>query len=457
MVRQNTKKEGIGLTGMSSFYILIALLIIPAIVTFSYTKDIGNPGVVLSLSFLFASFSATVGYGRWHNNTLSPLTILVLCVGVYTFCIISIIISLSLHRTQTNHQEDAHVLWALNPTISLWKLAIVTVFILLISFIYLKQLISLMNSMGYTGYSVAEKLNAYRGTVLLTNDEGNTGGISLIVQQLRNIIDVLVPLLFFEFFRERLFLGKTNIAVLLALLAGLTSSFLSTGRALLLSYLLGGIIIYFYLARVKKKKFDTRVIVKVISCGAFLLCLLFILNSVLARNVNLGFVDYISFYFGSSITNLNTFLSGPITWPGQTLNGLAKIAHTLGFANTYSEIPNVWVHYRGGISSNVYTGVQRYYADAGLLGVLLGMSIFSIVITIFYFKARDEGQPLWCVFYAMCFSTLIDQSRSESFFTYFLRISLPLTIICLILLFRFINQHAPTRYLTAADPRYKLN
>ncbi|MCO6558912.1 MAG: oligosaccharide repeat unit polymerase [Bifidobacterium sp.] len=396
------------------------------------------PSVVTTASFFFSSICCTIGYGHWHNITLSTFTIILIVGSVYLFCAFSIPIT---HIYKNKHikakTENNSILYTAPPTKN-WKVILLLIFIIVVSTLYLNQIITLINAQGHQNYTVIEKLKAYRGSYIL-NAKNDGAGINVVIGQLRNLIDAIVPMLFFEFFREKKLLGKFNYWLLITLVTGLFSSFVSSGRTLFFTYILSGLVLYVYFFRFQNKKVTSKTVT--IFCAFILgmLFLVFALNALLKRDVALSFIDYISFYFGSSITNLNAFLAKPYLGEGETLNGISKIIHTLGFTDAYIPPKNDWIEYgNSDIYSNIYTALKAYYTDAGVVSVIFYVFIFSLAVSFLYKKAEGLRHPLLAVFYSIIFDTLVDQARREAFFAYFLRISLPITLVALWLLYKFL-------------------
>lgn len=418
-----------------SYFALMATLFALGAISFYKCKCIVNPATMTCFSYALAVFSAWAGLGNWHHTTeLSFATSTAIALSVALLVIIFLAVDSVIRRRRAVMNIHHHCRLACYPSITAPFGIIVCLYVVGVYGLYFIQLMRVVNGLGIPG-TLFEKLNTYRSLYIINADSATSSGvgISTAVLQLRNFVDVLIPLLIFEYFRERLLKRQRNTLLAATILTGMLASLLTTGRSLLFSYIFSAAACYSLLLRHTRKKLLAKQLLRIlIGCG-ILIAIFFASNTLLSRNSDMQMFDYLTFYNGSSIINFDLFMQHPsVSSTTQTLDGLSKILQTLGIAITASTRSVSWVEYSGN-QSNVFTALFRYYSDAGAASLFAYMAIFAFVMTACYEQARHD-KPFWIVLYLMTFFILIDQSREDEFYAYIFRNSFPLLIAFLALL-----------------------
>lgn len=418
-----------------SYFLLVLILL--AICAWCVIKlhDIFNPAVITCISYVIALMAAGLGRGRWHSITnLSGSTVFLILLAISV--LIGAVLLITAQNTCKWHEHSECILGKYDR-LDNRVIAIIGFYIILIYYLYYLQINSFISSLGING-TLFEKLNTYRSLYII-NDGSATGsgdGVSTVVLQLRNLVDVLVPFSVFEFNREFLYKHIVNIQLAIVSLIGMIASLLTTGRSLLISYIFSAVVSYLILQKHLKKSYSLSNLLKFIFAGCALIAAFFGLNNLMRRNSSFKFFDYFTFYLGSSITNLNSYMQKPgISQGTQTFNGFFDMLSKLGFPVKVNNRSVSWIEYSGN-ESNVFTALQRYYADGGYLTVILYILLFAITMSLLYILTHTDN-PFWIILYSMTFSFMFDQSRDDEFYPYILRISFPIIIFFLYLLCKF--------------------
>ncbi len=417
-----------------SFLLLCACLLVAGIGCIGRTKDIINPAVVTCASYAIAVGSAGLGVGRWHNvENLSGQTIALIVLSVAVCVIVCLTVIASSRERWCEVGQCSLGSYAI---IDMKYVVMIGLYIVVVYYLYYRQINTFISSLGIEG-TIFEKLNTYRSLYIINNDSatGSGEGVNAVVLQLRNIVDVMVPFVLFEFIREILYKKYVNYPLGIVGIIGMIASLLTTGRSLLISYMFAGVVSLLIMQKHLHKEYNIRNIIKTIVVVVLIISAFFGLNSLMKRNSEFQFIDYITFYLGSSVTNLEAYMKNPIQAKStQTLDGLYNIMSTLGFPVQNSGRSVTWIEYSGN-ESNVFTALQRYYSDGGYITLALYMLIFSAIMTLLYLQTRKDD-PFWIILYSMTFYIIFDQSRDDEFYPYILRLSFPIIISALYVICR---------------------
>lgn len=417
---------------MISYIFLAMVLILVAIISALLTRSPLHPAFVNAASFAMVTYFAALGAGSWRSSAeLSSGTIILILGWVLTSSLISLIIS---SAVQARNGVASFPNFVFVPRLRRSWIYATTIYIGIISLLYINGVEEAVAPYGYGSLPLIQKLEGYRGLFILGDAEPQIGIQFKIVQQLRNVIDIIVPLLLFEFMRQSITCKKVDKALVIPLLLGFASSFLSTGRSLFFSYLFCAIVLFYFFARANGVRLS-RIIKRLIAIIVTLFILTFSLNTIMSRDVDLTFFDYISFYFGSGITSLDYYLQSSHFYDStQTFDGLLKILETFGLAS-YTPRLSEWITYGSGdLSCNIYTCIQRYYADGGVFLALVLGSIYAAITTFLYEAACRKTSPIWLIIYAQYFAILFNQTRDDAFYSSIFRISFPILIVALAVL-----------------------
>lgn len=417
-----------------SFFLLCVGLLAMGCGCIKKTKDVFNPAVVTCISYSIAVAAAGLGVGRWHNvDDLSGATIALIVFSI----VVSVVACLTIiASTRRNWCKEGQCSLNLYSVIDTKYVVIMGLYIIIIYYLYYRQINTFISSLGIEG-TIFEKLNTYRSLYIINNNSATASGngVSTVVLQLRNIVDVMVPFILFEFIREILFKGYFNIPLAVVGVVGMLASLLTTGRLLLFSYVFAGIISLLIMQKHLHKQYDIKDLLKTVVAIALIVSVFFGLNGLMKRNSDFEFLDYITFYLGSSITNLDTYMQNPVLAKStQTFDGFFNILSKLGFPVQNPGRSVTWIEYSGN-ESNVFTALQRYYSDGGYITCILYMLIFTVVVTILYLQTRRDS-PFWIILYSMTFYIIFDQSRDDEFYPYIFRISFPVIILALFVICR---------------------
>lgn len=114
------------------------------------------------------------------------------------------------------------------------------------------------------------------------------------------------------------------------------------------------------------------------------------------RSSQLGLVDYLAFYFGSPLYNFDYGINHSYYLKinkGHTFLGLTNNLARLGIGKLTSvHRVNITNNVRNIFFGNTYTCMFDYYADFGMIGVIVLMAIFGMFITYLYCSAMYSSK-----------------------------------------------------------------
>lgn len=114
------------------------------------------------------------------------------------------------------------------------------------------------------------------------------------------------------------------------------------------------------------------------------------------RSSQLGLVDYLAFYFGSPLHNFDYGINHSYYLKinkGHTFLGLTNNLARLGIGKLTSvHRVNITNNVRNIFFGNTYTCMFDYYADFGMIGVIVLMAIFGMFITYLYCSAMYSSK-----------------------------------------------------------------
>ena len=422
---------------MFSYFVLAVLLLLLCVgVFFLFKKDILSPSVVSCAVFLFAVMLAILGIGVWNSELeLSSKTITVILVGLVAFLVGELVarsIVFSRRKGDNNVSKYSYrKIGEIPISIGIAFLVVVLVFIVL-SFLNIKGICSMY---GISMSSLPEMLSVYRSNLPLFNDDPRvySDTLSSIVSKLQIVVDVIYAICSFDlsmYVTHRENKRRKVLMSVIIVVISLLSTILTSGRSKMMKYISTTLVIYVILmlkngAKTLAQK-NRKIIRVVIASALVILPLFYGLLSVVGRETDSDMTDYISFYYGAEIPSLNIYLrtadSQSEIFGNETFYGIQNILYKLKIIDYKNIISREFI-YLSGLRSNIYTSLRRYYADFGMIGVVICQAVFGFIVTKMYLFAKRKEDIRYLLFYSVFFSMLIDQVRDDLFWTRFFAIN----------------------------------
>lgn len=435
---------------MSYGLLLLLIFIILCMSFIIFKSDILSPTIIFSLTFLLATLCAFVGLNDWNTTSnLNDKTIFIIILGLFISFIVELFLRF-IYGKKTSSIEIKKI------NISNIKFLIIFLIVVISSLLYLKELIEIAPKLGYHGSNIGDILYIYRqSTSLFTTKYLDSNiKISFLVSQIRKSQDIICMIFSYILINNIIYFKKIKkydfnnlFKVSLIILLCFVFSFLTGGRMKLMSYIIGIIFIIFCLRKKNNLfKINYKILGKIMKTIIVLLVVFYLSASLIGRKTETNFTSYITFYFGTSITGLDTYISSldnnfELTRGSETLSGINNILYKMNITDKTTSLSYYWIKYNvdgNYMFSNIFTSFRRYYSDFGFFGVFLFQSIYILIMFTLYKKCLKTNNPMIIIFYSLYFYTLFDHVRDDIFFRNFVSVNMIINIIYLIIFYVFI-------------------
>lgn len=398
------------------YILFIGILILFFISFFLFKKNILNPSVILCSVFLVSLFFSILNAKRWgvilHLNTVLIIlgTIVVFILGN------SVIYLLPKKYLIINKVFE-------NKQIKIKETSFKVIFLIdLISFIFLCKYFQEVYKLSLIG--------------------GNSGGYNLMLYYARNaklnFLDVsrymtygvyfvkLISYICFFIFSYITIFEKfkfKNLFLLSPIIMYCGFMTLSTGRTDFI-YLLIYMLVVFFILYQQKYNFSFKVTKKIIFFGILSLILFFIIFSLAGlltgKTQSESIFEMISLYTGSSIPALDIYInSSKISneyFGENTLFLVYNILRKFGYSIPKLYAPYEFVYF-GGIKTNIYSAIKRYYEDFGVNGLFLITFLLGIFYgTFFHYASYKKNNFFILMLYAILCFPVFEFPIEERFF-----------------------------------------
>lgn len=400
---------------MTYIYIIIILTIL-LIYFFYIEKDILSPVILSLLSFLGAFILAFIGTCTWNNQKeLSMQLVIIFLIGILSFTL-GVKAASKIYKNRISNKS----LKVKEIKIENWKIVLSCIFLLTTIVLMIAEIKRVCNYFGYNSNNISSLLSYYRSKGVLYANEisSKTVEINFIVKQMHKT-SVVIGVLFIYAFCNNLFINKKNYFLLIPILLSMMESLLTSGRSLfmrlIMIFVLGAL--FFYLK--KKQKVNMKTILFLTIILVSILLLFYLMLPLLGRKTNIGFIKYISFYFGCGIPSFNLFLSNIPNHIGyigeETFTGLYQLLNKFHILNFERIASYGWKSFDG-MNSNIYTSLKAYYFDFGYIGVFILQFIFGLLATLYYNYSKNNKNILFLVIYFYYIYIFVEQIRAEQFY-----------------------------------------
>lgn len=389
-------------------YLLIAYLLIMLFFSFyMLEKDILAPTVVTIGLMIYGTIVASVGNKAW-GVTIPIDVVIVYVVGT----IAQLLGELTVKQKEVKNKTSNRVL---NTEIvqmrTIIKVPLKVVLFALLFCIYVAYRFNefashLAYSYGFTGASW-QSFQRYIKNALMYSDVHMGIGLATLYAIFIVITYIAVFLFIINLSRNGI---KNTIKecwyYLLLLCPYIYAQFIRGQRSGFLGLAAFAVYSFFlnkYGTNLKKIKIKTFVVVGIFS--TVVIYMIFIIAGInTGRLAAENAVESIKVYSGSAIVDFAHYfntgaahseLIGGCTFPG--LRGtLARFIPSFFANETYDVLP--FVTFTNGSSSNVYGAFASYYADFGIVGVIVLPFLLGVIYRLLYNNAQRKGASLWHIY-----------------------------------------------------------
>lgn len=377
--------------------LFLFFLILLFITYYLFDKDFMAPSFIISAMYVISIGVALLNYKEWGLSDYSSTTFFIVLGGTVLFILVGFIVKIAVYPTsfQSNNSPDVilkqpHHL-RINKTITIILISMNIIIVYLWAH-------AVKNIVGSAG-SFSQMMETFRSITSYSVDP--TESIPGYIQQLSKIPTVSGYVYGFILCYNLAWgsINKKDWAWCLPnVMLYIVLSIFSSNRLNLLG-LIGAFIIYFYVTRqeVTTKSSSLKSLLKLFYIFVVVLLVFYAIRVLVGRrgSANTGFLDYISLYIGAPVKLLDLFIKQPIhdlsIWGKETFVSINGTLRDLGF-----NIPKYLMHkefriYNGIELGNVYSAYRSWYADFGVVGVIILQSLLSIFYNAYYYLMKKKG------------------------------------------------------------------
>ena len=436
-------------------YILFISLIVIFLLSYFFTRKIMSPACILSGVYAVSVYLAILNIERW-NISLSSKTVFLILIGVISFVIPSIIITLLYFYNNHNNKG--------NKPIEMKKIEVDRI---VLNILLLIQVLTSLLYIYYCSKSIGTNLNLFNFASKMSEyrqlkmvDDDSLFQIPLLVKQLVKFSKAIIFCYTFVIInnivvtRKNNEKAKTPIKWYIMIVFFFFQSVFSASRfdlAIIFIYVIT--ILYLLLFNEKsviKSKMNFKLVLKIIAVIFVLGFLFSSTKEIFGRSGDKTTSEYISSYFGGSIELLDLYMNNPI--PKSSIVGketFFSLNNTL--ISDQSSKYTIHLEFRrsNGIwIGNVYTALRMYYQDFGMIGVIVLQILYSIIMTTLFLKCLNIDSniiPFKVLLYGIISFTLVLHSYRDFFYSTIISVNY-LNIFFYLIIVRFIMKNVKFKW-----------
>lgn len=405
---------------MSYIVLALCLLVLFVIAFTLFGNDFFAPPCLFAVVFFLVSLLSYVGCSSWNDVEIGTTTTLIITLGCLCVIVGGYLVYRVLARKPVSEFEKFTTEQFVNYRVKSWKLVVALAITAVSAVLRIRE----MRTIG--GAKATDFSDLIRRTRLATsslfNDADELQSFSTLVIQTSRIVMAigLVAAVYVVICFKRKNDWVQKILSLLCVL-GPCAYFLLTGSrgtslGILLAVLLAWGIIKLRLGHSTAKS-SAKLLRKIAVAVAVLLPVFYVSVPLLGREAKGGFSEYLSFYFGAGLPSLEAKLQqgGDLTPEIPFFNTFYGVNSALSKLGGYS-LPaygDDWVTF-GEHKSNIYTCFYRFFADAGMTGVVI-FSLLSGALYVALYQAAIRVPSVFIVpFWLNIARTMLDVGRDET-------------------------------------------
>ena len=419
-----------------------------------FKKDLFAPGIIVSFVYLVSGLCALYNYAIWDLNTYNGKTVLIILLGLSTFLIVSSLVWLKNKEIDFKNIKEEVVQdvkniknWSLKNIFPKEKLKekskkekiieipiyISITFILLILLTIVLRVLDIVHVNDLLKFegSFFKMIGNYR-SVISYSSKNISYKAPFLLNQLDKIVTVLSYICLYITLHNVIFKDKIkkNWPEILYLGFFMIYTIVSGGRMPLLK-LLAASMLYYYVLNNMKYGWNNKVLRKrmiIILASSFILIILLFpaMHTILGRNRSFKPDYYITMYAGGSLKLLDMYVASPVKsdfFGKETFYTMHQVLSKLHLESHGNYVKHLEFRiHKKLFLGNVYTPFRRYYADFGILGVIICAAVFALFINSFYLVLKrkvvlnNKHKNIYALCYGIIVYSLFLYSINEEFF-----------------------------------------
>lgn len=394
---------------------------------FSLRKEILSPTIICSAVYILSLFILALYANMWsielHWKTVIVIVTALISMGIGELFATKI----SLFKRNKAINENGLELFFGRIEIKQLKLLLCALFVILTAVLYLREIRMVVAQSAYAHSVYGQAYTFLRQYSWAKTLEG--ARISYYVQHMFTCSEAIAYVLTFVLISNAFnkYRTKGKWLSIFTIVVYLITSFMTSGRAIMLNFFVYIVCVWLILNAKKKRwifRGNIKLIVRMFGIVAFAIILFYIAGFLTAKSLDYeNFFDNFAIYFSSSIYALNEYLINPSAFVGSssffgihTFSGIYSLLRKVGFSIPSSIVALEYIDV-GKYTTNIYTPLRRYVQDFGVGG----MMIVTFLIGFFYKRLiwsnkSEQSTHLRCILTAYFLFPLFFFSIEERVF-----------------------------------------
>lgn len=394
--------------------LIIILFIITGVTFLIFNRELLCPAVVVSAVFTFCTAFGCLKYNDWQLRVYSQQAVQCIITGILSFILASLIATLTFATMSGDKSiEEERSLGDIDNRYVLVSIILSLLYMVLL-YIYEKRVV---NSAGFQSETLSKLINSfytiknstYLSQIYKLPSWLTYYGYYMLGNSVVFCYSFIVDLINNGYNRKKL--PYLIIISTYPIYSVLTSSRLD------LLLLVFEIIYLVYFSLNTKYNWDAWInyrIIGLLGCLVIAILGFFVISAVLlGRKDSLDTFDpinYVSIYVSGGVRNLDLYMKDIVT--GESFFGketFPSIYRALYNRNGTGLLYSATLEFRsieGTNTGNIYTAFRRYYADFGMLGVVILTGMLGILFSVLYERAKRDSYKQYYGIYLLILSYL---------------------------------------------------
>lgn len=421
---------------IGSIVLLMFILLIFFVILKSNDFDLTSPASIVCCMTLL-SMVVMIFFSNQYDVNLSFKCIFLVILSVLSFSIAGLIKPSRLVRVSLI--EDVEVYARYIIIFSFFFVAIST-------FLYYRVVQNVAGLIGFSSSSANGMLYYYRTATLTGGTE--IASQSKIVGQM-TIVSYAISYILLVDFVKRIIYHKVKESFSSFIFEGLTLALfivqciLSGGRTQFLYFIESFVVLMvFYVSKKTGYRISQKAIRRIFVILVLTVIAFYFLGSFTGKTSKLDFAATIFVYVGAPIVAFNKLLEGVVSFPGlyfgsNVFIGPIDLLNRFGAGIEIQNLAAPFVNI-GDTTTNIYGSFGRYYADFGLIGLVLANLFIGIFFHIMYLGLQRNNYKIErrLAVYLVLSKVLYDFCIEERFFTSVISLGTILRIIYILIFYK---------------------
>lgn len=399
--------------------LLLALLMIAYLI---FNREILSPSVICVCMYFLSAFIMLFYCNEWGVD-LSLSTIALIVIALLGVLLGELVGSkIRVIDFNVKPKKEISIIW-LSKSNSVFCL----MFMLITAVLYYRELITIAANSAYAnsvyGQAYSFLMQVKYAKIL---EDAN---VAYYVQQMYTCCEAVACVLVYILLHNKILYGKMrgNLYAYLTIVIYIATSFMTTGRAMMLNFFIYILCIWLVLIA-KKKEWVFNNNIKLFGKGLAIIgvaiSLFYLAGFLTEKSLRYdNFFDNFANYFSSSLYALDQYMKNPATFRGEsdffgihTLSGIYSLLRTLGIKIPSSIVALEYIQC-GKYLTNIYTPLRRYLQDFSWGGVFLIMFLVGYGYKrLIWLNKKQQCSPIYCIFTAYFIFPLFFISIEERIF-----------------------------------------